>query len=156
MTLAPALYRSLVLLALVAFTFGTAAFSCGGAAPPGLVIDSPASGTFSTASSALVTGRVTNVAASQADVRVNGTSVTVQPDLMLAAPPGVAGEFVVEAGYESLVILISPAMTTALLDQLNEEFYSAYLYLAMSAYSSHIEFSGAGDAAAWDLCDGGD
>ncbi len=42
--------------------------------------------------------------------------------------------------------MISSAMKKALLDQLNEEFYSAYLYLAMSAYSSHIEFSG---AATW-------
>lgn len=39
--------------------------------------------------------------------------------------------------------MISPAMETALLKQLNDEFYSAYLYLAMSAYCSHLEFNGA-------------
>ena len=42
--------------------------------------------------------------------------------------------------------MISPAMEKALLGQLNEEFYSAYLYLAMSAYCSHLEFNG---AASW-------
>jgi len=39
--------------------------------------------------------------------------------------------------------MISSAMQSALLKQLNEEFYSAYLYLSMSAYCSHIEFNGA-------------
>jgi ferritin len=34
-------------------------------------------------------------------------------------------------------------MKTALSKQLNDEFYSAYLYLAMSAYCSHSEFNGA-------------
>lgn len=42
--------------------------------------------------------------------------------------------------------MISTSMEQALHDQLNEEFYSAYLYLAMSAYCSHIEFNG---AATW-------
>lgn len=42
--------------------------------------------------------------------------------------------------------MISPAMEKALLQQLNDEFYSAYLYLAMSAYCSHLEFNG---AATW-------
>lgn len=42
--------------------------------------------------------------------------------------------------------MISSAMEKALLGQLNEEFYSAYLYLSMSAYCSHIEFNG---AAGW-------
>lgn len=42
--------------------------------------------------------------------------------------------------------MISSAMKEALLTQLNEEFYSAYLYLAMSAYCSHLEFNG---AASW-------
>lgn len=42
--------------------------------------------------------------------------------------------------------MISASMEQALHDQLNEEFYSAYLYLAMSAYCSHIEFNG---AATW-------
>ena len=39
--------------------------------------------------------------------------------------------------------MISSAMESALLKQLNEEFYSAYLYLSMSAYCSHLEFNGA-------------
>ncbi len=39
--------------------------------------------------------------------------------------------------------MISKKMEDALLSQLNEEFYSAYLYLAMSAYCSHAEFNGA-------------
>lgn len=42
--------------------------------------------------------------------------------------------------------MISSAMQDALLDQLNEEFYSAYLYLSMSAFCSHLEFNG---AATW-------
>ena len=42
--------------------------------------------------------------------------------------------------------MISSAMEKALLGQLNHEFYSAYLYLAMSAYCSHCEFNG---AASW-------
>jgi ferritin len=42
--------------------------------------------------------------------------------------------------------MISDAMEKALLGQLNKEFYSAYLYLAMSAYCSHLEFNG---AASW-------
>ena len=42
--------------------------------------------------------------------------------------------------------MISTAMEKALFDQLNHEFYSAYLYLAMSAYCSHLEFNG---AASW-------
>ena len=41
--------------------------------------------------------------------------------------------------------MISQAMEKALFDQLNHEFYSAYLYLAMSAYCSHLEFNGAAD-----------
>jgi ferritin len=43
-------------------------------------------------------------------------------------------------------IMISTAMQDALLEQLNHEFYSAYLYLSMSAYCSHLEFNG---AASW-------
>ncbi len=39
--------------------------------------------------------------------------------------------------------MISQAMEKELLSQLNAEFYSAYLYLAMSAYCSQIEFNGA-------------
>lgn len=39
--------------------------------------------------------------------------------------------------------MISSAMQEALLKQLNEEFYSAYLYLSMSAFCSHLEFNGA-------------
>jgi ferritin len=42
--------------------------------------------------------------------------------------------------------MISEEMQKALFTQLNDEFYSAYLYLAMSAYCAHIDFSG---AAAW-------
>jgi ferritin len=42
--------------------------------------------------------------------------------------------------------MISTTMEKALLSQLNDEFYSAYLYLAMSAYCSHLEFNG---AASW-------
>ena len=42
--------------------------------------------------------------------------------------------------------MISSAMQDALQDQLNEEFYSAYLYLSMSAFCSHLEFNG---AATW-------
>jgi ferritin len=39
--------------------------------------------------------------------------------------------------------MISNAMQEALSSQLKDEFYSAYLYLAMSAYCSHREFNGA-------------
>jgi ferritin len=42
--------------------------------------------------------------------------------------------------------MISTAMEKALFNQLNDEFYSAYLYLGMSAYCSHLEFNG---AASW-------
>lgn len=42
--------------------------------------------------------------------------------------------------------MISEAMQKTLFTQLNDEFYSAYLYLAMSAYCAHIDFNG---AAAW-------
>lgn len=42
--------------------------------------------------------------------------------------------------------MISSAMQDHLLNQLNEEFYSAYLYLSMSAFCSHLEFNG---AATW-------
>lgn len=42
--------------------------------------------------------------------------------------------------------MISPSMQQALADQLNREFYSAYLYLAMSASCSHNDFNG---AASW-------
>jgi len=41
--------------------------------------------------------------------------------------------------------MISQTMEKALFTQLNHEFYSAYLYLAMSAYCSHLEFNGAAD-----------
>ena len=39
--------------------------------------------------------------------------------------------------------MISEEMQKALYKQLNDEFYSAYLYLAMSAYCAHIDFNGA-------------
>ena len=39
--------------------------------------------------------------------------------------------------------MISQEMEKALSTQLNHEFYSAYLYLSMSAYCSHIDFNGA-------------
>jgi len=39
--------------------------------------------------------------------------------------------------------MISAEMEKALCTQLDREFYSAYLYLSMSAYCSHIEFAGA-------------
>jgi len=39
--------------------------------------------------------------------------------------------------------MISAPMQKALAEQLNLEFYSAYLYLAMSAYCNHIDFNGA-------------
>ena len=42
--------------------------------------------------------------------------------------------------------MISDSMEDALLTQLNHEFYSAYLYLSMSAFCSHLEFNG---AASW-------
>ncbi len=42
--------------------------------------------------------------------------------------------------------MISQAMQNALSQQLNDEFYSAYLYLAMSAYCNHTDFNG---AASW-------
>lgn len=42
--------------------------------------------------------------------------------------------------------MISDSMEKALFGQLNREFSSAYLYLAMSAYCSHLEFNG---AASW-------
>lgn len=41
--------------------------------------------------------------------------------------------------------MISDAMEKALFTQLNDEFYSAYLYLSMSAYCSHLEFNGAAE-----------
>ena len=40
---------------------------------------------------------------------------------------------------------VNRAFLKALFTQLNHEFYSAYLYLAMSAYCSHLEFNGAAD-----------
>jgi ferritin len=39
--------------------------------------------------------------------------------------------------------MISNAMEEALFAQLNDEFHSAYLYLAMSAYCHHLDFNGA-------------
>jgi len=42
--------------------------------------------------------------------------------------------------------MISEEMQKALHQQLNDEFASAYLYLAMSAYCAHIDFHG---AASW-------
>lgn len=42
--------------------------------------------------------------------------------------------------------MISNDMQNVLFTQLNDEFYSAYLYLAMSAYCAHIDFNG---AATW-------
>ena len=42
--------------------------------------------------------------------------------------------------------MISEDMQNALFQQLNDEFHSAYLYLAMSAYCAHIDFNG---AATW-------
>ena len=39
--------------------------------------------------------------------------------------------------------MLSDSMQKALSEQLNKEFYSAYLYLAMSAYCNHIDFNGA-------------
>ncbi len=39
--------------------------------------------------------------------------------------------------------MISDAMQQSLFQQLNDEFSSAYLYLAMSAYCNHIDFNGA-------------
>lgn len=42
--------------------------------------------------------------------------------------------------------MISESMEKALFNQLNDEFSSAYLYLAMSAYCAHIDFNG---AASW-------
>lgn len=39
--------------------------------------------------------------------------------------------------------MLSNSMQQALAEQLNQEFYSAYLYLAMSAYCNHIDFNGA-------------
>jgi ferritin len=38
--------------------------------------------------------------------------------------------------------MISKKMAKALSQQLNHEFYSAYLYLSMSAYANHIDFNG--------------
>lgn len=42
--------------------------------------------------------------------------------------------------------MISKAMEKSLSEQLNQELYSAYLYLAMAAYAAHIDFNG---AASW-------
>ena len=42
--------------------------------------------------------------------------------------------------------MISTSIQDALSEQLNHEFYSAYLYLAMSAYCSNADFNG---AASW-------
>ena len=39
--------------------------------------------------------------------------------------------------------MISESMQSALSEQLNRELYSAYLYLAISAYCNHIDFNGA-------------
>jgi len=44
--------------------------------------------------------------------------------------------------------MITKKMAKALNEQLNHEFYSAYLYLSMSAYCSKIDFNG---AASWFL-----
>jgi hypothetical protein len=55
--------------------------------PPGIAIDSPASGAFVNAASVLVTGHVSNVSAAAAtgQVTVNGTIVPVNPDLSFSA-----------------------------------------------------------------------
>ncbi len=45
--------------------------------------------------------------------------------------------------------MISENVQQALSTQLNDEFYSAYLYLSMSAYCSHNDFNG---AATWFKC----
>lgn len=45
--------------------------------------------------------------------------------------------------------MISETMQNSLSKQLNDEFYSAYLYLAMAAYANHIDFNG---AATWFKC----
>ena len=39
--------------------------------------------------------------------------------------------------------MISETMQKTLCRQLNDEVYSAYLYLAISAYCAHIDFNGA-------------
>jgi ferritin len=39
--------------------------------------------------------------------------------------------------------MISKKIKKSLSEQLNREFYSAYLYLSMSAYCTHIDFNGA-------------
>lgn len=39
--------------------------------------------------------------------------------------------------------MISKKIVKSLSEQLNHEFYSAYLYLSMSAYCNHIDFNGA-------------
>ena len=39
--------------------------------------------------------------------------------------------------------MLTKEMTAALNEQMNREFYSAYLYLSMSAYSAHIGLKGA-------------
>ena len=44
--------------------------------------------------------------------------------------------------------MITKKMAKSLNEQLNHEFYSAYLYLSMSAYCSKMDFNG---AASWFL-----
>ena len=43
--------------------------------------------------------------------RAEGTfnGVAVRPDLLLLAEPGIAGEFIVAAGYQSISVFLSPA-----------------------------------------------
>ncbi len=71
--------RSFLCLAVLLLAVGLLGANCN--PPPGLLVDSPVSGSFSNAGTILVEGRVSRVDPSFADVRVNGTSVTVQPDL---------------------------------------------------------------------------
>jgi len=50
--------------------------------------------------------------------------VAVRPNLLLACEPGVAGEFVVEAGFESIAVFLSPAVLRRALEirQREDEF----------------------------------
>ena len=82
------------------------AVACGDPVPV-LTILSPASGTFTTASSITITGQVTNVAAADLAVTVNGVPVPAQPDgsfstTVAVSPSAVLNPFVVKARKISL------------------------------------------------------
>jgi len=73
--------RSVSVRALRAIVLCCSAFVYCTVAVPTITIDSPTTGTFTTASSVTVTGHLTNISAATANVTINGVPVTVNPDL---------------------------------------------------------------------------